>query len=125
MAKASREDLDAMYKFMQMAELTMEHRRFGFSSPEEEWLHLDDEDGDKVRMTRIRKDIADELGYNEEDVDSRLVIYEYLKELYEAASGWGRVVMGMDILLEHACDPQKDYLDYAPGLQQFHVAPES
>lgn len=124
MAKASSVDIDALVKFMNTVELTMESQKFALFATEKQWLDLDDEDEDKVRMLQIRKELADELGYSEEDVDNRMVIYEYLRELFRPASGWRRVAWGMDILVGCACDPQKDYLDWAPGIEQFHVANE-
>jgi hypothetical protein len=124
MAKASPDDLDALRKFLNMVELTMERQKFSFESPVDTWLTLDDDDEDRIRMMRIRKDLAEDMGRDEDDVDNRIVIYEYLQELFRPASGWNRVVMGMDILVETVCDPQKNYLDFAPGYEYFHVAPE-
>lgn len=74
-AKASKEDFEKVYNLLQpMEELFNSHW-----SNEEEWTEWDDDDKDKKELLAIRKEIAEEEHYYEEDVDNRLVLFEFIK----------------------------------------------
>jgi hypothetical protein len=126
MAKATTNDFDTTRKFLQSCEMMWDNRdRYSFIDLEGQWETWDDEDEDKIELLKIRQELCDEEGVNVKQLDNRLVIYEFIKRRYKRCDcNWGRVVMGADILIEQVCDPQKDYLDYSPYLEEFHVAPE-
>jgi hypothetical protein len=126
MAKADQEDFEKTRKFLQSCESLWDNRnRYSFRCLEDEWEDWDDGDEDKIEMLKIRKDLSIEEGQSESEVDNRLIVYEFIKRRYkECDCHWNRVVMGGQILIEQVCDPQKDYLDYSPYLEEFHVAPE-
>ena len=125
MAMPSEEDFDNTRSFLQAVESFWFKRGYSFNNPEEEWQDLDDDDEDKVELLKIQKDLAKCEGCSTNEVDNRLVIYEFLKRKYKKADcSWGRALMAGQIAIESACDPTLTYLDYHPGIEFKHVAPE-
>lgn len=123
-AKATPEDFEGLRDFRHFCEGVLEKQRFSLRSPEDNWEEWDDDDEDKQWILKMRKEIAEEEGIEPEDVDIRIVLYECLKRIYRKANGWYRVTTAADVLIDNVCDPQKDYLDYRPSLEEIHVAPE-
>lgn len=124
-AKADDDDFKATRSFLHACENSLEKEKFSFVGADEQWLTWEDEDEDKILMMEIRKQLAKELYSDEEDVDNRLVIYEWLKEKFRKASNaWHRITMAADTLIENVCDPTVDYLSFHPGFEYFHVANE-
>jgi hypothetical protein len=125
LAKASDKDFLRTRVFLHACENTMERQKFSLCSAEDYWMTWDDDDEDKQRMLKIRKRLAREFHFDEEDVDNRIIIYEFLKEVFQPASNaWHRVTMAADTLIENVCDPTVDYIEFYPGFECFHVAPE-
>lgn len=124
-AKADEEDLETTRDFLQACEQLWSRRPYQMGDPAEEWEEWDDDDQDKIQLLTIRKRLAKELRYSEDDVDHRLIIYEFLKSKYKKCDcNWGRVYYAAAALIPHFCDPQKSYLDASPYLEELHVAPE-
>lgn len=97
-AKASKEDFEKVYNLLQpMEELFNSHW-----SNEEEWTEWDDDDKDKKELLAIRKEIAEEEHYYEEDVDNRLVLFEFIKRRMQlcGCSNWQRVVIAAECLID-------------------------
>lgn len=126
MAKADQEDFDTTNKFLRTCEMFWDNRnRYSLRNTETEWETWDDDDEDKIFILKVRKELAKEEYCDPEHVDNRLLVYEVIKRLYKKCDcNWGRIILGAHILIEQVCDPQKDYLDYSPYLEEFHVAPE-
>lgn len=124
--KASPKDIEITNDFLHACEQFWDNRRrYSLSDLESEWEDWDDEDEDKIALLKIRKELAQELGYSECDVDNRLIVYEFLKQKYKKADNrWGRVVMAADVLIDNCCDPTETHLAFYPGIELFHVAPE-
>lgn len=115
-AKASNEDFDKVYNLLQpMEELFNSHW-----NNEENWIEWDDEDKDKQELLVIRKEIAEEDHYDEEDVDNRIVLFEFIKRRMRlcGCSNWQRVVIAAECLIETFCDPQEDFLSWRPDLER-------
>ena len=125
MAKADDQDFKTTLAFLQACEQMWSKRHFEWNEPDEEWESWDDDDEDKQRFLKIRKRIAEEERISESDVDYRIIVYEFIRSKYKSCDcNWARVYWAAQILIPDVCDPQKDYLDYSPYLEEFHVAPE-
>ena len=113
-AKADENDFERVYNLLRPLQLLFGNKW----SDEESWSEWDDDDPDKLELLKIRKAVADEEGYDPEDVDNRLVLFEFIKRRYKKADCgcWQRVVMSAECLIDSVCDPQKDYLDWHPYL---------
>jgi hypothetical protein len=117
--------LESTKAFFNASELALEREKFSLKSAEDNWLDLDDDDDDKITILKIRAFIHANEEIDEEDIDSRILLYEFLKAKFRStSSSWNRVQLAADILIDNCCDPTKDYLDFARGTQFLHVAPE-
>jgi hypothetical protein len=125
MAKADEKDFETTLTFLKAAENMWSKRPYEWNEPCEEWDDWDDEDEDKQLLLRLRSRIAKEERISESDVDNRIVIYEFLRLKYkECDCNWARVYWAAQILVPEVCDPQKDYLDYSPYLEELHTDKE-
>lgn len=125
-AKADEEDIKSTREFLQACELFWDSRpAYSFVSKEDQWLSWENDDPEKMELLKIRKRISEEDGVDEEDVDNRLVLFEFIKRRYKKAdSSWGRVIMAADCLIDNCCDPMQSHLAFYPGFVLFHVVPE-
>lgn len=121
-AKPTKAMLDAANDFKNACEAFFEREKYSFKDPQDRWEGWDDDDDDKQDVIKIKKNLAEEIGCREKDVDNRIVAYEYLRSKY--TNRLGHVIMTAGVLLDNCCDPTKDYLDFAPGHMELHVAPE-
>lgn len=126
MAKADEEDFKTTHEFLSWCEKFWDNRaRFNFSDMETDWETWDDDDEEKRYILKIRKELAKEEDCDVDRVDNRLIVYEVIKRMYKKCdTNWRRVTWAAQILIPEVCDPQKDYLDYSPYLEEFHVANE-
>ena len=125
-AKATDKDIELTREFLNACEALWDIRnRYSLRPSEKEWLSWDEEEPDYKECVRIRKDVAMEEGLSEREVDNRLVIYEFIMRKYKnAGCHWGRVIMAADMLIDNVCDPTESHLEFYPGFECFHVAPE-
>lgn len=125
-AKASKEDIDTTRSFLRACESFWDSRtRYCLRSSEEDWNTWDDDDPDKILLLKIRKSVASETGCDEDDVDNRIMIYEFLKAKYQVCDcDWARVVMAADVLIDNVCDPMESHLAFYPGFDLKHVENE-
>lgn len=115
-AKADKEDFEAVYNLLvPMEELFNSHW-----SNEEAWIEWDDDDEHKRELLRIRKEVAQEEHCDEDEVDNRLVLYEFIKRKMQncACSEWRRVVTAAECLIDTFCDPHVDFLAWRPDLER-------
>lgn len=125
-AKADKEDIDTTRNFLHACESFWDSRqRYSLRSSEDDWETWDDDDPDKRLILKIRKQLAYEMSCDENDVDNRIVIYEFLKAKYQQCDcNWGRVVMAADVLIDNVCDPMESDLAFYPGFELRHVENE-
>lgn len=124
-AKPDEDDYNTTLDFFHACETALERPRFSIGSAYDQWQELDEDDPDRKLIIAIRKRVAEEESMSEKDVDMRIVMYEFLQRKFmRASASWRRVYFGGQIMIENACDPTKDYLDWYPGLELFHVAAE-
>ena len=120
-AKASNEDLKSTELFLMAAELALDGEKFSFNSPEDKWEDLDEDDEDFILIQKIKKEQYDEDGFS----DNRIIMYEFLRRKFAAAScDWRRVYWAADLLIDNFCDPTDNCLAPYPGIELFHVANE-
>jgi hypothetical protein len=126
LAKPDDEDFDTTRQFLQLCEGLWDCReRYSFSREETERKKWDEDDTDYLECLRIRKILAADEDISEKEVDDRLILYELIKSRYKKCdTNWGRVIMTAVTLLDNVCDPTLDYVEFYPGFECFHVAPE-
>jgi hypothetical protein len=115
MAAPSEKDIDITLEFLGFMDSLFDSRMHS-SGMEETWERdMDDDDEDKKRMLAIRKEIAEEEGLSESDVDNRLIFFEIIKRKYKACDcSWRRVVWGGLTALENLCDHHSRTIDIDP-----------
>ena len=115
-AKATEKDFAAVNNLLSpMEELFNSHW-----SNEDDWTDWDDDDEDKQELLSIRKEVARYERCDEDEVDNRLVIYEFIKRRMQACacSEWRRVVIAAECLIDTFCDPNDDSLSWRPDLDR-------
>lgn len=120
-AKADPEEFERVMRFVSLMESFFEGRSF-FSS-EEDWRDWPNDDEDKKRLLEIEKDLVDagEATWDGHP-DNRLILFEFIKEKWKYANwsgSFGRIVIDAEVLIENACDPELDYLEWKPELKAF------
>jgi hypothetical protein len=122
--KPNTKELQAVLNFLIASEMALESAKFSFNSPYENYRELDDEDEDAVLIKKLRKQIAAQEGKDEEEVDDRILMYEFLQRKFAYCRTWRSVYWAADVLTETVCDPFDDCLAFHPMYESFHVAPE-
>lgn len=125
-AKPTEEDFEGVKRFLDAAEMALERAKFSLNSSEENWMELEDDDADKIKILAIRKRIADDEDISVDEVDNRVLMFEYLKRVFmsSAYTGWRRVYWASSVLLENACDPTENHLAFYQGFELNHVERE-
>lgn len=125
-AKPSLDDLDKTKQFLRSCESIWDSRsKYNLSVEEEDWKSWDDEYEDKKLILQLQRQIAGDEGCDLDEVDNRILMYEFIRHRYKQAdTHWGRVIMSSESFLEYVQDPQDDCLAFAPQFEIFHVAPE-
>lgn len=115
-AKASKNDFEKVYNLLSPMEELFNNRW----SNEESWTEWDDDNEDKLELLAIRKEIAEEEYCDEDEVDNRLVLYEFIKRRMRlcGCSNWQRVVTAAECLIDIFCDPQESCLAWRPDLKR-------
>ena len=114
-AKADKEEFDEVYNFINVMDALFDNR--SFFSQEECWRDWDDEKEDKKLLLEIENDLK--LSEYEDEPDNRLILYEFIKRKWNKANycgSFGRIVMNADVLIDNACDPDLDYLEFKPEI---------
>lgn len=119
MAKAGPEEFERTRGFVRVMEALFESR--SFFSNEEDWRELDDDDEDKKMLLEIEKEVKEEDGTDwNGDADNRLILYEFIKRKWRQANfsgSFGRIIMDAEVLIDNACDPDLDYLEFKPEIK--------
>ncbi len=118
-AKADKEEFEKVYKFISIMESLFEGR--SFFSHEEDWRDWSDDDEDKKMLLEIEEEIRESDGEYIDGVDNRLILYTFIKRKWREANycgSFGRIVTDAEVLIDCACDPDLDYLEYKPVIKE-------
>lgn len=122
--KPTPDEFEALLNFLNASEAVLDKEKFSFASPEDNWEEWDEDNADKILITKIQKEVAEDLGYGVSSVDSRIVMYEFLKHKFSKAFRWRGVYWAAEALLENIQDPFDDCLAFHPCFQINHVENE-
>ncbi|MCR4854457.1 MAG: hypothetical protein K5893_12805 [Prevotella sp.] len=119
MAKADPEEFERVMSFVRVMEALFESR--SFFSNEEDWREWEDDDEDKKMLLAIEKEVKEEDGTDwNGDADNRLILYEFIKRKWRQANfsgSFGRIIIDAEVLIDNACDPDLDYLEFKPEIK--------
>ena len=114
-AKPDEDDFEVMHK-LRILENLFDNRFWRDNS--EDWRGWDDDDEDKIELLDCEKDVRQYEGLDDDDeVDNRLILYEYVKRLFNNGSAFSRVEMTAQMAIDNCFDPDKDYIDWKPEIQ--------
>lgn len=118
-AKASKDDFEKVYNLLSPMEELFNSKWCN----EEGWTEWDDDDENKQELLAIRKEIAEDEYCEEDEVDNRLILYEFIKRRMRrcGCSNWQRVVIAAECLIDTFCDPQESSLCWRPDLEEVEV----
>lgn len=110
-AKATPEDIDCTNNFLSALDNLFDNRFF--NGGEDHWDEWDDEDTDKIMLLKIRKDLSIELSCDEDEVDNRIVLFEFIKDRFKDCEySWRRVLFNTQVLIDSCTDPFSDVLEH-------------
>lgn len=119
MAKADKDEFERVMSFVRVMEALFEGR--SIFSNEEDWRDWPDDNEDKKLLLEIEKEVIDEDGTCwDGKPDNRLVLYEFIKRKWHKANfsgSFGRIIMDATVLIQNACDPDLDYLEFKPEIK--------
>lgn len=121
MAKADPEEFDKVMDFVNIMDDFFDNK---FFSTEEEWREWDDDNEDKKMLLEIEKELIEDgegTSVWDDHPDNRLILYEFIKRKWRSVNYSGsfqRIVMDAQVMIENACDPDLDYLEYKPEIQK-------
>lgn len=114
-AKPDEGDFEVMHKLLILENL-FDNRFWRDNS--EDWRDWDDDDEDKQELLDCEKDVRQYEGLDSNDeVDNRLILYEYVKRMFNNSSAFRRVEMAAQMAIDNCFDPDKDYIDWKPEIQ--------
>lgn len=100
-AKPSQEALDAVTTFVHACEYFLEREKFSLKEPYQCW---EDDDEDRKEIEAIRDNILRTEDVRKEDIDDRIIAYEYLSRKY--SNRLSHVNLTAHVLVDNCCDPQ-------------------
>ena len=122
MAKANPEEFERTMKFVNIMEALFESNPYSLMESETSWREWDDDDEDKQLLLEIEKEVLEEDGdYWNGKPDSRLVLFEFIKRKWKESNysgSFGRIIMDAEVLIDNACDPDLDYLEWKPEIKE-------
>ncbi len=125
MTKPTEEDFDIVGAFFNACENSLERQKYSLGNPEEQWKEWEDDDEDKIAILKLRKYISHNEEIEEDAIDNRVLMFEYLKQKFAPAGArWRRVYHGASVCIDNACDPTERTLEFLPGIDIKHVANE-
>lgn len=106
-AKATKEDILAIMEFFLQWEM-LESQNWEIAPDD-----FDDETIEKMRpyLAESHQDLWD-------DTDTDSVKKAFFGDWFEKINGWRRVVLACDTLIDNACDPDQDVLDFRPDIKE-------
>lgn len=122
MANANPEEFERTMKFVNIMEALFESNPYSLMESETSWREWDDDDEDKQLLLEIEKEVAEEDGASwDGKPDNRLVLFEFIKRKWKEANyggSFGRIIMDAEVLIDNACDPELDYLEWKPEIKE-------
>lgn len=122
MAKANPEEFERTMKFVNIMEALFESNPYSLMESETSWREWDDDDEDKQLLLEIEKEVLEEDGDCWDGrPDNRLVLFEFIKRKWKEANysgSFGRIIMDAEVLIDNACDPDLDYLEWKPEIKE-------
>ncbi len=119
MAKADPEEFEMTMDFVRVMESLFEGR--SIFSNEEDWRNWDDDNENKKMLLDIEKEIIDSDGSCwDGKPDNRLILFEFIKRKWKQANSsgsFGRIILDAEVLIDNACDPNLDYLEFKPEIK--------
>lgn len=119
MAKADPEEFERVMSFVRVMEALFESR--SFFSNEEDWRDWPDDDEDKKTLLAIEEEVKESDGTDwNGNADNRIILYEFIKRKWRQANfsgSFNRIIMDAHVLIENACDPDLDYLEFKPEIK--------
>ena len=107
-AKAKKSEFKLVWGFVDAMEALFDQRS-GFVRG---WWTWPDDDKDYKQLRKIQK----ELDCDEKDNE---VVLEFVKRKFREANysgSFGRILFNCETLIENACDPKLDYLEFKPSI---------
>jgi hypothetical protein len=106
MAKAPQEHVDKLRHWMQFNDELCKID----PTNEFEWDEFKKDWEDEEDFTKIIKHCEDDQGFT----------WEYYMDYYQSHISWihMRIIMGFEVLIDNACDPDLDYLDFKPEIKK-------
>ena len=115
-AKPTEKDFDATYKLNSVLETLTDSRWF---DRVDSWQDWDEDDEDYLFFKEKREEIAEEEQISPEDVDSRILVYEYIKKHFRKnPSALARIIMCAQMAIDNAFDKDLDYIDWNPEIKE-------
>lgn len=122
MAKANPEEFERTMKFVNIMEALFESNPYSLMESETSWREWDDDDEDKQLLLEIEKEVLEEDGDCWDGrPDNRLVLFEFIKRKWKESNysgSFGRIIMDAEVLIDNACDPDLDYLEWKPEIKE-------
>lgn len=122
MAKANPEEFERTMKFVNIMEALFESNPYSLMESETSWREWDDDDEDKQLLLEIEKEVLEEDGDCWDGrPDNRLVLFEFIKRKWKESNhsgSFGRIIMDAEVLIDNACDPELDYLEWKPEIKE-------
>lgn len=121
MAKAEPKEFDEVMDFVNIMDDFFDNK---FFSTEEDWREWDDDNEDKKTLLEIEKELIEDgegTSVWDDHPDNRLILYEFIKRKWRSVNYSGsfqRIIMDAEVMIENACDPDLDYLEYKPEIQK-------
>jgi len=124
LARPKESDVDTTRDFLSAAESVLERQKFSWAEPQYNWEDWNDDDEDRIYIEKVRKRIAEEDDIEEDKVDNRILMYEFLKHKFAPCScDFNRVIFGMYAIIPYL-NQNISYMDFADGIVDLHVANE-
>lgn len=118
-AKPTEKDMDECYRFLRIMEALTDNRMF-HSASASDWTEWDEEDEDYQLLDYCKQRLIDDENYDEydiEDLDHRLVLWEYVKWFFNRCpSAFARVLMCAQMALDNCFDEKSDTIEWKPEL---------
>ncbi len=111
-AAPNTEDFDAVYQFNRIMDALTDNRMWR-AADESDWKDWDEDEKDYKLLKDIEKEVCSSEDETPEDVDQRIVLWEYVKWFFNNhPSALSRVLMCADTAMENAFDKESDTLEW-------------
>ena len=120
-SKLTDKEFDQLSIFAKRCNYAMDYTDSLFS--DEQWRELDDDDIDKIAIQQIRKRVSKEEKISEDDIDFRIIAFEYMRKCFNDRQ-LKLCVLSAKTMIDYCCDPFEDTLRLNNIFFTQHVMPE-